>query len=210
MSKLRLIWKPYLADAKFKLMLSASTLLLAAALFSYRKFLDFAEARRGVVIPDPLLKLFEPMDLTWVIFGVIYLCLLIGILMLINNPEKLLLAFQAYTALVLVRMLMMYLAPFEAPEKLIVLQDPFVEMFGSGKALTKDLFFSGHTATLFLLFLVVDSKKMKAVFLLSTIVVGIAIVVQHVHYIIDVAAAPFFSFGCFRVVSFLKLYKLSK
>jgi len=47
----------------------------------------------------------------------------------------------------------MYSAPLDAPERLILLNDPFVQFIGSGEALTKDLFFSGHTATLFLLFL---------------------------------------------------------
>ena len=102
------------------------------------------------------------------------------------------------------------LVPFEAPEKLIVLKDPFVEMFGSGESLTKDLFFSGHTATLFLLFLVVESKCLKYVFLVSAIIVGVAIVLQHVHYVIDVFAAPFFTYACFVFVSSLNLNKITQ
>ena len=125
-------------------------------------------------------------------------------------PEKLLLAFQVYTAVVVVRIIAMYLVPFEAPEKIIVLKDPFVEMFGSGESLTKDLFFSGHTATLFLLFLVVESKRLKYVFLVSAVVVGVSIVLQHVHYVIDIFTAPFFTYVCFVVVSFLNLYTLNK
>lgn len=176
----------------------------------YRKFLDFAEARPGVVIPDPILNLYNPIDLTWLIFGLIYLCLIIGVFVLAKKPDKLLLAFQTYTAVVIVRIIAMYLVPFEAPEKLIVLKDPFVEMFGSGESLTKDLFFSGHTTTLFMLFLVVESKKLKYVFLISAIVVGVTIVLQHVHYVIDVFAAPFFTYTCYALVSSLKLNKIAQ
>lgn len=103
----------------------------------------------------------------------------------------------------------MYLMPFEAPEKLIVLKDPFVEMFGSGESLTKDLFFSGHTATLFMLFLVVESKRMKYIFLASAVVVGVSIILQHVHYVIDVFVAPFFTYAVFKIVASLNLYKLN-
>jgi membrane-associated phospholipid phosphatase len=202
------VWLPLLKSPKFRIQFFSTLLALIVTLFSYRRFLDFAEARPGVIIPDPILKLYNPIDLTWLIFGLIYLCLIIGIFALGKKPEKLLLAFQTYTALVIVRIIAMYLMPFEAPEKLIVLKDPFVEMFGSGNSLTKDLFFSGHTATLFLLFLVVESKKLKYIFLGSAVVVGIAIVIQHVHYVIDVFASPFFAYVCFSAVASLNLYRI--
>jgi len=207
---IRSSWKPLLSYSEFRIKFLVSIIFLASALFVYRKFLDFAEARPGVRISDPILNLFEPVDLTWLIFGLIYLCLLIGIIALIRNPEKLLLAFQTYTVIIIVRIIAMYLVPFEAPEKLIVLKDPFVEMFGSGESLTKDLFFSGHVATLFLLFLVVELKGLKYIFLVSAIIVGVSIVLQHVHYVIDVFAAPFFAYICFTVVSSLNLNKIKR
>lgn len=196
-------WLSLFRSYKFRIQFFITILLLAVSLFSYRKFLDFAEARPGVSIPDPILNLYQPIDLTWLIFSLIYLCLLVGIIALIKHPERLLLAFQTYTAIIIVRIIAMYLVPFEAPEKIIVLKDPFVEMFGSGESLTKDLFFSGHTATLFMLFLVVESKKLKYIFLTSAVIVGVSIVLQHVHYIIDIFAAPFFTYVCFMVVSSL-------
>ncbi len=210
MENIKSIWKPFLNSSQFKIKFLGSLIFLAVVLFAYRRFLDFAEARAGISIPDPILKLFEPIDLTWLIFGLIYLCLVVGVIILIKHPERLLLAFQTYTAIIIVRIIAMYLMPFEAPEKLIVLKDPFVEMFGSGESLTKDLFFSGHTATLFMLFLVVESKKMKYIFLASAAVVGVSIVLQHVHYVIDVFAAPFFTYACFKAVSKLGLYKSTK
>lgn len=204
------IWLPLLKTSRFRIQFLLTLFLLLLALLTYRNFLDFAELRPGVVLPDPILKLYNPIDLTWLIFGIIYLCLIIGVFALARKPERLLLAFQAYTALVLVRIIAMYLMPLEAPERLIVLKDPFVEMFGSGESLTKDLFFSGHTATLFLLFLVAENKLLKILFLASAIVVGVVIILQHVHYVIDVFAAPFFTYACFVFVSSLNLYKLKQ
>jgi len=210
LKNIKSIWKPFLSSSQFRIKFFVSIIFLGLTLFAYRNFLDFAEARPGVLLADPILKLFEPIDLTWLIFGLIYLCLVVGIISLIRHPQKLLLGFQVYAAIVIVRIIAMYLMPFEAPEKTIILKDPFVEMFGSGKSLTKDLFFSGHTATLFLLFLVVESKRMKYVFLISAAIVGVSIVLQHVHYLIDVFAAPFFAFACFKVVSKLGLYKFTQ
>jgi len=210
LENIKSIWKPFLNSSRFKVKFLGSLIILAGILLVYRRFLDFAEARTGVPISDPILKLYEPIDLTWLIFGLIYLCLVVGILILIKHPDRLLLAFQTYTVIIIVRIIAMYLMPFEAPEKIIVLKDPFVEMFGSSESLTKDLFFSGHVATLFLLFLVVESKRMRYIFLTSAAVVGISIVLQHVHYVIDIFAAPFFTYVCFVVVSFLNLYTLNK
>jgi membrane-associated phospholipid phosphatase len=84
---------------------------------------------------------------------------------------------------------------------MILLNDPFVQFFGSGDVLTKDLFFSGHTATLFLLFLISEKKYLKIIFLLCTILVGIAVLLQHVHYTIDVLAAPFFAYASYKLAA---------
>jgi membrane-associated phospholipid phosphatase len=90
---------------------------------------------------------------------------------------------------------------------MIILNDPLVEFFGTGQTLTKDLFFSGHTATLLILFLVSEKKIVKTVFLISTILVAIAVLLQHVHYTIDVFAAVFFTYACYKLLAKVrKLY----
>jgi membrane-associated phospholipid phosphatase len=101
-------------------------------------------------------------------------------------------------------MIAMYSLPFDPPSSMIPLKDPFVQLFGTGKLLTRDLFFSGHTATLFLLFLVVDKKPYKQLFLFLTVLVAVSVILQHVHYFIDVLAAPFFTFGCFIIVKSIR------
>jgi len=101
-------------------------------------------------------------------------------------------------------MVVMFVTPFNPPADSIILNDPFVQLFGSGEILTKDLFFSGHTATLFLLYLIADKKYLKFTYLIFTIIVGLAVLLQHVHYTIDVIAAPFFSYTSFRLVKIFK------
>jgi PAP2 superfamily C-terminal len=97
-------------------------------------------------------------------------------------------------------MVAMYAVPFNPPTDMIPLDDPFVQFMGTGKMLTKDLFFSGHTATLFLLHLLMEKKIAKRIFLVLTFVIALSVILQHVHYFIDVFAAPFFTFGCFSIV----------
>lgn len=191
-----------LKNVQIKLLVSL--IFLAAALYFYSAFLSFVEARQGFSFKDPVLNLFNPVDLTWLIFTAIYLSLFAGIIILVRNPVRLTLAIQTYSVLIIVRIIAMYSLPFDPPASMIPLNDPFVQLFGTGKLLTRDLFFSGHTATLFLLFLVVDKKPFRQLFLFLTIVVAVSVILQHVHYFIDVLAAPFFTFGCFIAVKSIR------
>jgi membrane-associated phospholipid phosphatase len=102
--------------------------------------------------------------------------------------------------MVAVRIIAMYFMPLNPPSSMIVLNDPLVEYFGTGQTLTKDLFFSGHTATLFILFLISENKIIKKVFMVSTIAVAISVILQHVHYSIDVFAAVFFTYTCYKLL----------
>jgi membrane-associated phospholipid phosphatase len=98
----------------------------------------------------------------------------------------------------------MYVLPLDPPVNMIILNDPLVEFFGTGQTLTKDLFFSGHTATLLILYLVSEKKIYKIIFLVITILVAIAVLLQHVHYTIDVFAALFFSYACYKLMLKIK------
>ena len=97
----------------------------------------------------------------------------------------------------------MYLVPLEPPVSHLPLQDPLVEYFGTGTMLTKDLFFSGHTATLFTLFLIADKGVFKYLLLVGLLLVAFLVLVQHVHYTIDIVAALFVTYGCFSLLGYL-------
>jgi membrane-associated phospholipid phosphatase len=200
-----LTWKENYKLKSVQYQLLFSIIILAVVLYFYSDFLNSIEAREGFSFKDPVLKLIKPVDLTWLIFISIYLSLLAGIVILIKNPLKLAFTIQIYFVLILVRMIAMYTVPFNPPPDMIPLNDPFVQFFGTGKLLTKDLFFSGHTATLFLLYLVVEKKSLKKIFLLLTVIIAVSVIVQHVHYFIDVFAAPFFTFGCYALVKKIRV-----
>ena len=197
-------WKEFIKGKRNRIELAATLILLAVILTLLTNFLNFVESRNGVVLPDPILSLFNPVDLTWLIFAFIYISLIIAIVSLIKDPKRLMFALQVYTLMIIVRIVAMYLLPLNPPEKMIILKDPFVEFFSTGKSLTKDLFFSGHTATLFILFLVSKKKILKTLFLISTIVVAISVLLQHVHYTIDVFAAFSFTYTCYKIFLYFK------
>jgi len=172
-------------------------------LITLTAFLQWVERRAGVVVPDPVLALFPPSDLTWVIFSLIYGGLLTALFFLVREPDRLLLASQSYSLMVAFRIIAMFLLPLDPPADTIPLQDPFVQLFGSGSVLMKDLFFSGHTSTLFLLYLTARKGRLKTAFLLCTVAVAVLIVLHHSHYAVDVYVAPFVTYASYRIAYIL-------
>ncbi len=192
-----------MSDRQFRRQLYVTIVVLVATLAGLSRFLEFIEERPGTVLHDPVLQSFSPIDLTWLTFALIYVGLVAGLATLLRTPRIFLVTVQSYILMVAVRIFMMYAFPLNPPEGLIPLKDPFVQYFGSGRPPTKDLFFSGHTSTLFLLFLTAQTKRMKALFLVCTVTVGVAVILQHVHYTVDVLVAPFVSYGVLRIVQHL-------
>jgi len=202
-------WKNYLRVPSSRLQFIVTVVLLIATVFSFSRYLLFNEARQGAILDDPLLQHFEAVNLNPLIFFAIYSSLLIGLVSFSFNPEQLMFAFQTYTLMVLFRMLAMYLIPLEPPAGSIDLQDPVVFMLGTGMKIVKDLFFSGHTSTAFMLFQVAKNKFLKIYFLLATIIVGTSVILQKAHYVIDVYAGIIFSYTSYQLIKTLhrKFYK---
>jgi len=197
-----MIWQSFLRNKRYSTEFIITALLLILIMISFSQFLQYIEGRDGVVLNDPLLNLFNPVDLTWLTFSVIYLSIILFFSTVLLKPYKLMLALQAYGLMIIFRAIVMYFTPLNPPHGIMLLDDPFVQLFGNGEIFTKDLFFSGHTATLFLLFLLSENKKLKTVFLISTLIVGACVLLQKVHYSIDVFAAFFFAFFAFRIVNY--------
>ncbi len=191
-------WRNAWRDSTFRVRTLITAPLLVATLAILARFLEGIEERQGVVLSDPVLGLFTPVDLTWLTFALIYAGLFLAVGVLLGHPRRLLFAFQAYIIMAVFRIIVMGLLPLDPPPAMIPLQDPLVEFFGTGKLLTRDLFFSGHTATLFLLVLVSPRGLWKGLFLGCTLLVAAAVLLQHVHYTIDVFAAPFFAYAAFK------------
>jgi len=193
------VWQEALSDRVFRIKTLITLILLALVLFFLANFLAYNEHRQGFPLNDPFLSTFNPVDLTWLTFILIYGGLITALVFLTFHPARMLTALQSYTLIAALRIITIYFLPLNAPVQIIPLTDPFVEFFGGGTTLLRDLFFSGHTSTMFLFFLTAKSKKLKIVFLVCTFLVASFVLLQHVHYTIDVLAAPFFAYTSYRI-----------
>ena len=171
-----------------------------ATLSALAALVKWVERRPGAVLADPVLALLAPRDVTWPVFTLIYVGILLAVSLLVRMPVRLLLGVQAYVVMALLRIVVMWATPLDPPPGMIVLEDPLVQLFGGASLpLTRDLFFSGHTSTMFLLFLAVPGRPAKAFFLACTASVAFLVLVQHVHYAVDVLAAPAFAYAAWRI-----------
>jgi hypothetical protein len=200
------LWRAAWLARGFRMRVFVTAPALIIALVGLSRFLLAVERRPGSVLSDPLLMYFTPVDVNWVTFALIYGGIFVGIAILLRHPERCVLAFQSYIVMVVFRIIAMSLTPLDPPLTMISLRDPFVEYLGTGTMLTKDLFFSGHTSTMFLLFLAMPSKATRAMYLCCVIGVASCVLIQHAHYSIDVYAAVFFAFCANRVAQYVNAH----
>jgi membrane-associated phospholipid phosphatase len=176
---------------------------LAVVAATLPSFFRFIEARPGTVPPDPLIAHLAPMDLSVPVFVVLYGAILLAVLSIAGKPFVLLRALQAYLLLLLLRMIGMFTFTLEPPADLIDLVDPVTQLFyPDDRPFRKDLFFSGHTATLALLAFAVAGPRIRVVLWTATFLVGAAVILQHVHWTVDVVVAPLFAWLAWRIAGF--------
>lgn len=112
----------------------------------------------------------------------------------VQNPRILLVFSWSFLLLSIFRMLTITLIPLDPPAGLIGLTDPLSNFFyGHDRFITKDLFFSGHTSTMFLVYFCLTHRGDRRIGLLITFCVAILLLVQHVHYTLDILGG--FLFG---------------
>jgi hypothetical protein len=176
--------------------------VLAAAVYGFSVFLSWVEGRSGHVMSDPVLDLFRPVSLSMLIFAVTYLPAAAGVIYSARFPAMIQRLASAYAVLLALRAFTLFIVPLDPPPGIIPLRDPLLELtVYEGRTNLRDLFFSGHTATHFLFFFLAGNRSVKIFFLGCALAVGVLVLMQHVHYTIDVMAAPFFAWLAARLSS---------
>jgi len=194
-------WQKCLKQPAFQVQLVIALSIVAAFGFIFPSYFDYLEARNGTLLNDPLLGLIPPKDSSWIIFFFLYTGIVTGIICNIIRPKNLLIGFEIYCMVTILRLISLYLVPLDPPAGYIPLKEPFVGLFtNGGRIISKDLFFSGHVSTILSLYFSVEQKQFKSMILVFSIMVGTLLLVQHVHYTIDVLVSPFATYACSIVV----------
>ena len=192
-------WKSAWANSLFRKQVYIGFVIFIAIFSCLPFFFHYIEQRPGITLNDWVLKDIPTYNVSVLIFICIWATLLLTLIRAYKQPQFFLLMLYSYCLLCIFRYITLYLVPLETPPNLIPLVDSLSNLFYGDKFITKDLFFSGHTSTLFLTYLCFNKKSDRYFSLITTVLVGIFVLIQHVHYTIDVAAAPFFAFIAYKI-----------
>ncbi len=193
--KWRLAWQS--PSYKKNLLLGLLALLILFSIFPW--FFQTIEKRHGIVLHDWVLVRLPSHNVSIPIFILIWATAALMFIRCIQHPDIFLTILWSYVLLCLSRVITISLVPLEPPIGLLALNDRLANAFYGPTFITRDLFYSGHAASVFLMYLCLRKKSDKLFTLVSTIIVAILLLVQHVHYTIDVIAAPFFTYAMYLI-----------
>ena len=189
-----IIWNEAWRSPVFRLKFTISLVGILAILAVFPYFFQTIEQHTGPVLNDWLLNQLPPYDASLIIFLVIWAAGLLILIRARRSPTIFMMFAYGYIIITLSRMISINLFPLNPPVGLIPMVDPLTNAFYGKVYITKDLFYSGHTSTIFLIFLCLRQRWDRLVTLIGSLIVGSLLLVQHVHYTIDVLGAFVFTY----------------
>jgi hypothetical protein len=160
----------------FHLMFLGASVALALAATQY------ANTFVGPVIPDLILDHVTRVDTSFFFYEGAVILVGFVLLVVIRVPRYIPFTLAAVALFYLIRTLLMVTTHLPSPHP----------------STGADLFFSGHTGLPFLLSLIFwKYPALRYFFLVASVVAGATVLLSHVHYSIDVLAAPFITYSIY-------------
>lgn len=196
-------WSYAWSQSLFRIKFILVWVLIFPLLSIFHIFFAHIEKREGFVLNDWFLNQIPVHNVSLPVFIFIWGAALLAIIRCIKNPRILLLLLWSYLLVSVSRIVCIWMVPLNPPPHLIPLIDPLTNFFYGKQYITKDLFFSGHASSVFIIFLGLEKKRDKIFILLSFMCIAALLLVQHVHYTIDLLAAPIVSYLCYRLAKLI-------
>lgn len=209
--KLRYEYGLYLRNWKFIESLLSSLVLFATSLLINFYAGIYALESASNSVADIILSNIRVFDVDFIfVYGSVVLWIFV-IYFLLLEPRRIPFTLKSMGLFILVRSLFVsltHIGPF--PSHIIITPSIFLKDFTTGG----DLFFSGHTGLPFLLALIFwDSVYLRLIFMVSSFVFGVVVLLGHLHYSIDVFAAFFITYTIYHIAEIFfakdkKIFKL--
>jgi len=105
-----------------------------------------------------------------------------------------------YALSTIIKSFTLYVTPLEVPEGYIALTDKISSHFTNNEIYGRDLFFSGHTTLMYLCFANSTNIYTSGFALLGLFSMVVSLMINRVHYTIDIFIAPLIGYACHRFV----------
>jgi hypothetical protein len=203
-------WKKFLSKKGNFIELFFCVLYFLFVSFLFKKYLVVYETIPGIQLYDIMLDFFKPADVSVYIFVLLYTIIFFNYFFLIAYPRMLVCFFIFYATCLLIRFILLSFINLEPPLMYQEFSDPILSSSTyEGIKITKDLFFSGHMVTVFCAYFAMPNRILKFLYLIGSVLLALLLIVQHVHYTIDILGAYVVVFLIYRVY-YEKIYNHSK
>jgi hypothetical protein len=173
---------------------------------------DYLTRPTSAPVGDLLLDNLSVVNLNFIIIEGAFLSIISGIAFVLSRPRTILFSLKALATFIIIRAFFVSLTHVGIYPGNV---DPGLGFFdGLYRYLNfqTGFFFSGHTGLPILMALVFwNEYRARIVFLTLGFVFGVAVLLAHIHYSIDVFAAPFMAYGIYQIAIrlFPRDYRLS-
>ncbi len=194
----------YFASRERKRSLSVALLLLALALI-FQYYASAYSTRNAIrFVGDVFLDNLPVVNMNIFIVEGALLVILATIILLLFRPKYILFTLKASAILIALRAFFVSVTHLGIYPNQIVPDGGFFGRAYSALDLQAGYFFSGHTALPFLIALIFwDKRFLRYTYFVLSAVFGASVLLAHVHYSIDVFAAPFMTYSIFKLTQYL-------
>lgn len=164
---------------------------------------QYVENLVGLSVGDILLDHLPALDIDFIVVQGALLLTFIIVALMIWQPKYLIFTIIAFSMFVIIRAFFISLTHLGVNPHEIVLDTESIgfSLYNFLYNSRSDFFFSGHTGAPFLMGLIFwDHKKLRNFFFIISFLFGVSVLLAHIHYSIDVFAAPFITYSIFVIV----------
>lgn len=201
-NSIREAWGEAWQESSFKLSFLLAMLTFSVFPWKAATYFQWIQRREGIILNDFILEFIPPKNVSYPIFSIIYCTVIYLIVRLLATPKTFVWFAWAFNLETIFRFVTIYLVALNPPVGIVDLHDPVATLFiyGENMLITKDLFFSGHTATMVFACYFLPLKKEKITAIILTVILVVLLLIQHVHYTIDIIMAPLFTLLAIRII----------
>jgi hypothetical protein len=165
---------------------------------------SYAMRRSTQFVGDFFLEHLPIINVNPIIIEGAFFAILFSTILLLLKPAHLIFALKAIAIFIMTRAFMISVTHLGVYPGTTVPDPGFFDGIYSALNLQAGYFFSGHTGLPILMALIFWNERLwRYCFLALATVFGIAVLLAHVHYSIDVFAAPFMTYSIYKLAQYL-------
>jgi len=193
-------YKGFFTREHIRSLVNALILLGLAVIFQYYAS-AYVNRTPSNSVADLFLSILPVVNLNFLIVECALAAIAISIVLILAKPQYLLFTLKAVAIFIATRAVFIAVTHTGIyPGQINPDPTGIFDRTYTGLGLEAGFFFSGHTGLPFLMGLIFwDEKFWRYAYLAISVIFGIAVLFAHVHYTIDVLAAPYMAYGIFKM-----------